>query len=433
MGFLNFFKKKTQQKNYNSSVVQRLCEFIRPPLGSGYTDKNSVEKYRGWVYVAANHNARNIADGELKLYSNVAPKASKGKTITKPTLKEIRNLGLKAHNETMEIENHPIIDLFHSPNQRDTFYDLIYKTDLFLELTGDSYWLITRDGNGVPIEIDVLYSQYVNIQHDSNNQIIAYNYGVAVNGSYQYNFSPEDIVHFKFFDPGDLFHGISPLHACARSYGLIESMDTHEEALNRNLGIPSGILKYNNQKLKPEDRAIVEQKWQQKFGSVGRQGKVVVTDQDIDYNAIGVTPRDMNFMDGRKWSREEILACYGLNPALLLTESVNRSNMITASINYYQNTLKPRWKIISQTITRRLLEPNGLSGSDVFVTITKNAPQDDELIIKRAELLTNGRAITINELRNSLGMDLLDDSYGLEIVGKINLEDKNNSEEINNA
>ena len=421
MGLLDLFRKK----NYNTSVVKRMCEFIRPPLGSDYTDKNSVDKYRSWVYVAANHNARNVADGELKLYSNVAPKASKGKTVTKGTLKDIRSLGLKAHSETMEIENHPIIDLFHTPNARDTFYDILYKTDLFLELTGDAYWLITRDGNGVPMEIDVLYSQYINIQHDATNQIIGYNYGIARDGQYQYNFAPDDIVHFKFFDPADLFHGISPLHACARSYGLIDSMTTHEEALNRNLGIPSGIIKYTNQKIKPEDRGIIEKKWQQKFGSVGRSGKVVVTDQDVDYEALGATPREMAFLEGRKWSREEVLACYGLNPALLLTEDVNRSNMITASINYYKNTLNPRWKLISQTITKRLLAPNGLNGKDVFVTINKEAPQDDDLVIKRAELLTAGQAITVNELRNSLGMDLLDDTYGLQIVGHNKLEDNN--------
>jgi HK97 family phage portal protein len=429
MRFLDFFKKKSYSTmTLNESIQQKICEFVRPPLGSQYNDKNSVDKYRSWVYVSANHNARNVADGEVKLYTNVAPKASKSKTITKPTLKEIRSYGLKAHQDTKEVENHPIIDLLHTPNPRDTFYDLIYKTDLFLELTGDAYWLLTRDGNGIPTEIDVLYSQFVNIQHDATNKITAYNYGVAIDGVYQYNFAPEDIIHFKFFDPADLFHGISPLHACARSYGLIESMDTHEEALNRNLGIPSGVIKYNSQKLRPEDRAIVEQKWNKKFAGVGRSGKVVVTDQDIDYDAIGITPREMNFLDGRKWSREEIFACYGINPALMLTEDVNRSNMVVASVNYYKNTLKPRWKLLSQTITRRLLEPNGLNGSDVFITISKESPQDDELVIKKSQLLVNGQAITVNELREQLGLDLLDDDYGLEIVG-INRNDINNRDE----
>jgi hypothetical protein len=136
----------------------------------------------------------------------------------------------------------------------------------------------------------------------------------------------------------------------------------------------------------------------------------------------------MIFLDGRKWSREEIFACYGINPALMLTEDVNRSNMVVASVNYYKNTLKPRWKLLSQTITRRLLEPNGLNGSDVFITISKESPQDDELVIKKSQLLVNGQAITVNELREQLGLDLLDDDYGLEIVG-VNRNDINNRDE----
>jgi hypothetical protein len=43
-------------------------------------------------------------------------------------------------------------------------------------------------------------------------------------------------------------------------------------------------------------------------------------------------------------------------------------------------------------------------------------------------LLVNGQAITVNELREQLGLDLLDDDYGLEIVG-INRNDINNRDE----
>jgi hypothetical protein len=392
--FENLFSKKSLTQN-NSSLVKRMCEILRPPLGSDYTDKNAVQKYRGWVYVSATHNAKNVADAEIALYSNVKPRAASSKKVSPATLKEIQRYAIKAHNETVEIETHPIIDLLHNPNPNDTFYSLMYKTDLFLELVGDAYWYVERDGNGIPTALYVLYSQYVNIQHDGQNQIIQY-------------------------DPNDLFHGISPLHASARSYGLMESMDTYEEALNRNMGIPSGILKYTGQKIKPDDRKLIETKWQQKFASVGRAGKIVVTDQDVDYEAIGATSRDMNFLDGRKWSREEILACYGINPALLLTDDVNRSNMTTASINYYHNTLKPRYKLISQTITNRLLKPNGINGQDLFVVMHKDAPQDSELIIEKTRLLSDKNAITVNELRTAMGYDVIDDAQGNTIVGVTN-------------
>lgn len=405
MGFLDFLRPKNIGNSVTQSTIRQMCEVLRPKVGSDYSDATSTSKYRSWVYVAANHNASNIADGELQLYSNSKPLASRGKQVTAATLKDIRKYALKASSDTQEIETHPILDLLHNPNPRDTLYDLLYRTDLFLELAGDAYWHIKRDARGIPVEINVLYSQYVNIQHNGMNRIIAYNYGIPQDGTYQYNFDPTDIVHFKFFDPDDVFHGISPLQASARSYGLIDSMTTYEEALNRNMGVPSGMLKYTNQSIKPEDRQLIESKWQQKFSSVGRAGKLIVTDQNMDYQDLGINPRDMQFMDGRKWSREEILACFGVNPGLLLTEHTNYSNMVTASKNYYHNTLNPRFKLISQTITRRLLNPNGISGKDLFVVIGKPAPEDEELVLKRAELLSRNAALEVNELRKLLHMD----------------------------
>jgi len=408
MGFMQNIFNKVLSTNTNV-IIRKLCEISRPPLGGGYTDRKSVDMYRGWVYVAANHNATNVADAELKLFTNVAPKASMGMTITKSMLKIIRGYGIKASQDTQEIPDHPIVDLLNSPNNDDTLYSFLYKIDLFLELTGDAYVLIERNGVGTPIALYVLFSQYIDIQTDGQNQIIAYNYGVARDGKFDYRYAPEDIIHLKFFDPGNILHGISPLEACARSYGLINESTTHEEALNRNLGIPSGLLKYSSQKLKEEDRDLVEKKWQMRFAGVGRAGKMVVTDQDVTYDAIGQSPREMQFLQGRKWSREEILACYGVNPALLLTESVNRSNMITSSINYYHNTLRPRCKLISQALTNQLIQKNGLDGSNMFVVLTKEAPQDIENKLKEVTLLQQAGALTKNELRTTFGYDMFDD------------------------
>jgi len=411
MGLFNFFKKSG-----NTSIVRQLCEIMRPPIGENYSDSTATSKYRSWVYVASTFNANNVADAEVKLFTNKIPKVAQGRTVTKQMLKDIRSYGIKAMKDTQEIEDHPILDLLNAPNAEDTAYSFFQKVDLFLELTGDAYILIERAENGLPIALFVLFSQYVTIQTDGSNQVINYNYGVAHNGKFQYQYPPEDIIHIKFFDPNSVNYGISPLEASARSFGLIQSMDTYEEALNRNLGIPSGILRYKNQQIKESDRQVIEKKWQQKFASVGRQGKIVVTDQDVEYDVIGVTPRDMQMLDGRKWSREEILACYGVNPALLLTEDVNRSNMVTASINYFHNTLKPRLKLISQTLTNELIKKNGIDGSDLFVMLSKDAPQDDDLILQKHELLTKASAITVNELRHTFGMELLEDNIGNTLI-----------------
>lgn len=420
MSFLDFFKKKS----VTQMDIQKMCEIGRPQLGTPYSDKKSVDMYRSWVYIASTHNAKNIADGTLSLYSNKKPLASKFKKTYKQ--KELKEISWQVNEDTVEIIEHPILNLLHRPNENDSLYSFLYKIDLFLELTGDAYVYIMRDGNGIPIQLYVLYSQYINIQTDGQNRVIKYNYGVARNGKWEYSYEPDDIIHFKFFDPSDVLYGISPLEACARSYSLVESMNLNEESLNRNYGVPSGIIKYNSvSQLKKEDKEIMEKQWQQKLGSVGRQGKVIAVGRDVDYQQIGISSREMQYLEGRKISREEIFGCFGVNPALILTDDVNRSNMVTSSINYYHNTLKPRFKLISQTLTNELIYKNSPDGPSVFLVISKESPQDNDVTIQKAKLLSDKGAVTINELRMSLGYEYIDG--GDELVKA--LKEKSNEKE----
>jgi HK97 family phage portal protein len=407
------FNRKTKSiNNVSTNTIQQLCEILRPKLGSQYSDETSTKQYRSWVYVAATHNATNVADAEVKLFTNKNPLVSNGKHVSKRIAKQY-NSG-KFTSDTQEIEDHPILDLLLSPNPHDSLYSFIYKIDLFLELTGDSYVLIERNEAGIPIALYVLYSQYINIQYDCTG-VTGYTYGIS-DRRFQYRYAPEDIIHFRFFDPDDVYYGISPLEASARSYGLIKSMDTYEEAINRNMGVPSGILNYKDRVIHEKQREDAEKKWQQKFASVGRAGKLLVTGTEVNYQDIGISPRDMQFLDGRKWSREDILSCYGVPQALLLTDDVNRSNMITASINYYHNTIRPRCKLISETLTRELIHQNGLDGSSLFVVLHKDSPQDIELKLKEMKLLSDKGAVTINELRNKFNYEQLDDPTAEELI-----------------
>jgi len=400
-------------------VVKQTCEIMRPPLGPRYSDATSVNMYRSWIYVASSHNARAVSSAGIELFTNVTPKVSASSRIGNLRRKELESYCAKnISRNAVQIDSHPILDLLYKPNDDDSLQSFLYKIDLFLELAGDSYVLVNRDSNGIPVSLEVLYSQYVHIQTDGLNKIVAYNYGVAKDGKFDYQFAPEQIIHIKLFDPSDPLQGISPLEAAARSYGLIESMNTYEEAINRNQGVVTGILKHEG-KIKPEQRQEIESKWQRKFSSVGRSGKVVVTGSDISYQEIGIAPRDMMFLDGRKWSREEILACYGLPVALVSTEGVNRSNMVEASIGYYKNLVLPRLQLISQTLTRELINTTGINGKDMFIVLSQDAPQDADLNLNKAKLLSKAQAVTVNELRVLLGQQPLDSPLGDEIVNSL--------------
>lgn len=413
-----FVKDKQLDTTQKSLTVQSVCEMMRPDMGGLYTDATSTKYYEGWVYAASTFNAKQIADARVKLVTNGTPRISKFKRINKNEVNKYVNM----YGELNEIENHPIIDLLVKPNETDTNYSFLYKIDLFLEITGDAYILVTKENN-IPVKLEVLYSQFVDIQTDGLNRIIGYNYGVPIDGKYQYQFKPEEIIHMKFFNPDDILYGMAPLKACSKEVDLVNSMTSYEQALNRNLGIPAGILKYKNQ-VTDEARRSIESQFQKKFSSVGRAGKVLVTDDEVDFQSLGVVPRDMQFIDGRKITREEIFSCFGVPMSLLITDGVNRSNMQTSLISYHHSTILPRLKLISQAMTRGLVNEYPLikqSKNEVAIIYHKDQPKDFEAEMQRVGLLATNKAITINELRMSLDLPALEDNIGNQLVGNVTL------------
>ena len=349
-------------------------EFLKPGVSGAYNDSNSTEYYRSYIYSCAKLNAQSIANGKFKILSDIKPKASKFKSINQ------KSLVVNNFDELFDVTDHPVLNLFRKPNEIDTAYSFLFKIGTYLELTGDAYVYIVKDSQNIPIKLYILQSQYVSID-SLGGDVQKYHYGASMNGTYQYSFNPDEIIHIKYFDPQDAIYGISPLAACAQSQDLINAMNVYETALNKNLGIPAGILKYADKTIKTEDRELIEKKWQNKFASVGRAGKLLVTDANVSYENIGVTSREMQFLDGRKWSREEIFACYGIPQALVLNESVNRANMDTSIDIYNQYTIAPKMKLIAEGFTN-FIQQYGINGKNLyfdFVTPQREKTHEEKL------------------------------------------------------
>jgi len=422
MKIFDFLKKKSVN---DATVVRKLCEIVRPEIGSPYSDSTSTQKYRGWIYTCSNYNAQNVADANFRLFTT---KQNPQTRVRKVNQKELKSMNIETN--ASEVMSHPILDLLAKPNEDDSFYSFLYKIQTYLELTGDSYVYISRAPNGIPIELTVLYSQAVTIVQDGYGEIDYYGYGKYLNGKYQHQLNKQDVIHFKFFDPDNTQHyGISPLQACATANGLIESADIYEQAINRNMGVPTGVLKMQESQIREKDREAVEGYWNRKFSSVGRSGKTLVLGKDMEYDILGISPKEMQWLEGRKYSQNQIFSCFGINPALILTENVNRSNMVAAQVNYHQNTLKPRLKLIAQTLTNQLIKPNSIDGKEVFVILHKDAPVDIDQKQKETEFLANSGALSLNELRTAYGYSRIESPEADELMKPKQSEPKEVSNE----
>lgn len=404
-----------------------------------YSAANEIKSYHSWVFVAASKNASSVASTPLRLYS-AQPKGKSEKLVTphrKLSSSEVAKLlrenpRLKVHKalkamssqdlDVIEITEHPFIELMGQINPMRSTFEFFEETQLFLDLTGDAYWLIENNSLGIPVNLYLLPSQYVTIVPSRNGFVDRYEYGI--NPHETVKFKPDQVIHIRVPNPADPWYGKSCVDAAWRAIKQYGSMVGYETALNENLGIPSLLISYEGT-LTPEDAKRIEADWNKSYKGVQKQGKIKVGDSNFKVTPVGMSPRDMSFQNGRKWTRLEIADAFGVPIALLDTENVNKANSETANYQYQQFTILPRLRRIQDKINENLL--SFYDDQTLFVVYDNPVPEDDEFKLKETTELTKEGIITFNEARRRSGYDPLETgnvtSLGMkEFVGKVGLK-----------
>jgi HK97 family phage portal protein len=335
------------------------------------SDEQLIEQYSRWVYICANRNATRVSSIPLRLYAANGPsdtpvRASRmPKAVSRDTVKEIMGsaaLMNKQHvrqaDSFVEVTRHPFLDLMQSINPDMTMFEMMELTEIYLELTGNAYWLVcpqtSPSGKQLPSEIWPLPPQWTRpIKANGGSSLVAgYEFGRTKQDSV---FFPKDqVVHFRFMGPSDVIKGSGPLQAAAAAVLRYEAWDGYESSLATNSARPDFVLKYNAT-LTKEQANDIKANWNSVMRGPAQSGKVAVTDNSYEIETLGFSPEEMARLEGRKWTRLEIADAFGVPIALLDTETVNKANAETALRHYNEYTILPRLKRIEQKINEQLM------------------------------------------------------------------------------
>src|SRR3990167_10523196 len=168
--------------------------------------KKQVEDYKSWVYACANKNATSVAKCQLCLYK-----------------KSYDNR--KENEELVKITEHPFLDLIKSVNPFSNRFELLTLTQIFQELTGNAYWYLPKNALGIPERIWVIPSHWVRIVPSETKFVAGYVVQVPGKG-HVIPYEEDEIIHFKFPSPLDLFYGVGPLYAAKFGVDLNEQIKT---------------------------------------------------------------------------------------------------------------------------------------------------------------------------------------------------------------
>ena len=355
--------------------AQRPPYIINLPVPPAPNTRNYLNAYTSFVYSCITAISSEVSAIDIKLYK----KTNKGADIKEET-------------------EHEVLSLLQYVNDFMTFSQLIDITQTYKELTGEAYWAKIRDGSGRILELWPLRPDWVKIVPSESNFIKGYKYcpgGNEINAVY---FDAKDIVQFKSLNPKDAYRGMGVVKAVAQAIDINEFSSDWIRQFFYNSAIP-GLILTTDKKLKDAEVKRFLTEWRSKFQARKNSHKIAFLSGGFKVEKITQTPGDMQFLEQRKFVRDEILSAFRVPlSALGITEDVNRANAEATIRQFVERVIKPKMVQIVSTLNEFLLSEWEVE--DMFLDFKDPTPADRELDLKVYESGLTSGWLTTNEVRD---------------------------------
>jgi HK97 family phage portal protein len=351
----------------------------------------------------------------------VKDRRSYAKYMRMPSEAKRHDLGKVMYRKEMameEIEDHPIVDLLNRPNPymgRAEFFEAMVGYKL---ITGNSYTHGVRISAGRDAgkfgELWVMPAQLTEIIASKDAEYIIRGYKLNwYAGTEAYELKAEDVMHLKYFNPdyssaGSHLYGLSPLQSARRVVTRSNEAYTANAKMLKNMS-PPGILMLdddNVEQFTETQASQLEKQWAQKIGSE-RAGKVMVTGAKMKWQALGLSPVDLNILESQKMDLRDICNVYGVSSELLNDpENKTNSNKKESRMALYYETVIPELDLIRDELNRWLVKEWNVDGKMYHLDYdVASIPALQADIEKQTRQLADAWWIKGNEKRVAQGYD----------------------------
>lgn len=319
----------------------------------------------------------------------------------------------KVKGEEQIDDRHPMLELLAHPNETMTTYELWEATQAYKELTGECFWFITLgQRNGLPMAIDLIRPDTVQIAIQDTVDVTGQRqigdvigYTITTNTGEQIPVEPNEMIHFKTFNPFNRYRGYSTVEAGLTSIGIDTATSEFQKNFMENNATPASIVSFKGN-IKAEAFNKIKKIFTERHAGVDNAGKsLFIRDADIDIQKLGLSLADLDLTALKQLSSERVRGMFRV-PKILLGHTdgggLGRAAVETEEYVFQKYPIEAKKTQLDDTImvACRTYWPR----DQIFVGHESLVPEDKTTQLAEDMALVN-TIKTVNEIRTDRGLD----------------------------
>jgi HK97 family phage portal protein len=262
---------------------------------------------------------------------------------------------LRVDDEGKRLSEHPVLSLLARPNPRQSGSELLEAAYAYLQTAGNAYLRAVVSDREVK-GLFCLRPDRVRVVTGADGWPRAYSYSTGQGTeTLKLDAAPvPDVLHMALFHPLDDHYGLSPLEAAQQSLDLHNAAARWNKALLDNSARPSGALVYSAGAGHLTDAQFTRLKdeLEAAFQGAANAGRPMVLEGGLDWKSIGITPKDMDFIEAKHVAAREIALAFGVPPMLLGIPGDNTyANLAEANRSLWRQTIVPLVKRVCDDLS----------------------------------------------------------------------------------